>query len=176
MAYSDYGGAPGTHQTGPIVSEHGFRVGKKGEDPTEIINGQGEVVAAQMPASYMKVVKVALTAGNADAFAFAWQNPESSAIMVHRVLLDITTESATGGSVINIGSGATATTESDNLIDGGALTAAALLDNIDDQGTNGKSKQRLDAKAGTTDYVTGRIKTAHAAALVGNVYIYYTAV
>ena len=166
---------PGKHNKGPIRSEKGFGVGTK-DSNTEVIDESGEIVAAQMKASYMKVVKVALTAGNADAYAFAWQNPESTAIMVHRVLLDITTESATGGSVINIGSGATATTESDNLIDGGALTAAALLDNIDDQGTNGKSRQKLAAKGGATDHITGRIKTANAAALVGNVYIYYTAV
>ncbi len=44
MAYSEYGNAPGVHQTGPIVSEYGFRVGSK-YDNTEIINQHGQLVA-----------------------------------------------------------------------------------------------------------------------------------
>ena len=166
---------PGSHQTGPVVSEQGFSVGNK-ISKTNIIDSGGEIVAAQMKASYMKVVKVALASGNANAYAFAWQNPESTAIMVHRVLVDVTTAGGTGSSVLDVGSSAGATTASDNLIDGADLNTTALYDNIDDQGTNGKSKQRLDAKAGTTDYITGRILVANAASLAGNVYIYYTAV
>lgn len=40
----EYGlGAPGSHQTGPVVSEHGFRTGKKG-NTTEVVNSNGQVV------------------------------------------------------------------------------------------------------------------------------------
>lgn len=121
----------------------------------------------------LKVAKVALKAGAANAFAFAWQNPESSAIAVTRVLLDITTAGGTATAVLDIGTGATATTHSDNLIDGADANAAALLDNITDKGSNGKSRQRMDENGGTTDYLTGQILTEAASALVGNVYIHY---
>lgn len=121
----------------------------------------------------LKVAKVALTAGAANAFAFAWQNPEASAIAVTRVLLDITTAGGTATAVLDIGTGATATTHSDNLIDGIDANATGLSDNITEKGSNGKSRQRMDANGGTTDYLTGQILVEKADNLVGNVYIHY---
>ncbi|MBI5954454.1 MAG: hypothetical protein HY865_22585 [Chloroflexi bacterium] len=124
----------------------------------------------------MKVAKVALTAGNANAFAFAWQNPESSKILVTRVLIDRTTAGGTGSSVLNVGPGATATTASDTLIDGLDLNATGIADNISNIGTNGLSTAKLDENGGTTDYITGQILAANAASLVGNAYIFYITV
>jgi len=43
MAYDQYGGVPGKHDTGPAVSEYGFRVGTK-ESNTEVINNLGNIV------------------------------------------------------------------------------------------------------------------------------------
>lgn len=40
MAYDKYGGVPGTHQTGPIVSEYGFRTGDKWGNH-EVIDDKG---------------------------------------------------------------------------------------------------------------------------------------
>lgn len=124
----------------------------------------------------VKVATVALTAGIANAFALAWQNPESTAIMVQRVLVDLTTAGGTAGSLLNLGSAANATTTSDNLIDGLDINATGLFCNLDDHGTNGTSSARLDPSGGTTDYITGQILVAAASALVGNVYIEYVMV
>lgn len=125
---------------------------------------------------YMKVAVGDLAKGNADAYAFAWQNPEAAKILVHRLLVDVTTAGGTGSSVLDAGRAATATTESDDLIDGANLNAVALYDNISDGGTNGESRAKLDEKGGSNDHITGRIKTANAAALAGKYYIYYTVV
>lgn len=126
--------------------------------------------------SNVKVVKVALSAGDADDFAFAWQNPESTAIMVQRVLVDLTTAGGTANSVLDVGPAANATTTSATLIDGLNLNTTGLFCNLDDGGTSGTASARLDEKDGTTDYITGQILVANASALVGNVYIEYVKV
>lgn len=127
-------------------------------------------------ASDIKVAKVALTAGNANAIAFAWQNPEASKIMVHRVIVDRTTAGGTATSVLDVGPVADAISTADTLIDGLDLNATGVADNITDKGTNGLSRAKLDENGGTTDYLTGKILVANAASLVGNAYIFYTIV
>jgi len=124
----------------------------------------------------IKVASVAIVGGLENAFAFNWQNPESVPIMVQRVMVDIGTQGATASAVIDIGTAANGTTHSDNLIDGLAVTATGLFDNVESKGSNGKSRQRMDAKDGTTDYITGQILAAAAAALAGRVYIEYVKV
>jgi len=135
------------------------------------------LTSSEAAVDFMKAVKLAtgsLAGGNANAYAFAWQNPESVSILVIAAVLKVT---AAGGatSVIDVGSAADATTHSDNLIDGGALdgTPTFYLNNINDAGTNGKAVQILDAKGGTTDYVTGQILDANAPNLAGTYYILY---
>jgi len=125
----------------------------------------------------MKSVKVAsgaLAGGNANAYAFAWQNPESVQILVVLCYLRVTA-AGEATSVIDVGSAGDATTHSDNLIDAGALdgTPTFYLNNINDGGTNGKAMQILDAKGGTTDYITGQILTANAPNLAGTYNIIY---
>ena len=103
----------------------------------------------------------------------SWQNPEDVAIIVTRLVLDITTKS-TAACTLDAGPGATATTVADTLIDGlDANAAAGVFDNIEDQGTNGKSTARLDEAGGTTDYLTVSKKTGAAAGIVGNYHIFY---
>jgi hypothetical protein len=122
-----------------------------------------------------KMVKVALAAATGNAGLLAWQNPESSAILVTRFVADITTE-ATGAANADFGSDGDGTGTSDDLLDGQDIgTAAAVFDNIDDQGTNGQSVIRLDENGGTTDYITGTA-SADPADMVGNVYITYVVV
>ena len=116
------------------------------------------------------VAKAALTAGNANAIAFAIANPEGADLLIHRVLLDVTTPGGTATAVLDVGVAADAVTGSDILIDGADANADALYDNLNDAGTSGKSRQRW----GSTQYVTGQILVANAAALVGNVYVFYT--
>lgn len=131
------------------------------------------VTIDKIAAGFMKVAKVALTpAAAADDILFAWENEEAGAVIVHKVLVDITTAGGTATALIDVGGAADAVTGSDTLIDGADLNAVAVYDNIDDQGTNGKSKVKVAAGA----FVTGQAKVEAAAALVGNAYIFYTAV
>ncbi len=134
------------------------------------------VTNTYMAPKYMKVATVALSSGSTNAYALAWQNPEDAKILVHRVMLDITTAGGGSASTIDVGTAADGTTNSDNLIDGGALSSIAVLDNIDDQGTNGESKQKMDENGGTTDYITGQILDNDASSLAGYAYIFYTEV
>ena len=131
-----------------------------------------DTARAEMPGN-RKIAKVALTAGNANAYAFAWQNPESVKIIVERVLVNLGTAGGTATSVLDIGVVANATSTADTLIDGLDLNTTGIFDNIVDKGSNGKARQLVDEKDGTNDYVTGKILVANAAALVGDVYIIY---
>lgn len=121
----------------------------------------------------VKVKRVALAAVDTAGGVFSWQNPESSAIIVERICLDVTTK-ATGACTVDIGTTATsAATLSDNLIDGVDVgTAAGLFNNIDDKGTNGKTRQRL----ASGKWVTGSVASGASAGIVGYVYIHYITV
>lgn len=149
-----------------------FRLRNEGGSLAKKLAAEFTAIETEMNA-VIKVAKGTLTAGNANAYAFAWQNPESSKIIVQRAVVDVTTAGGTATSVLDVGSAADGTTHSDNLIDGADLNAVATYDNIDDQGTNGKSKAKLDENGGTTDYITGQILVANAASLVGKYYIEY---
>ena len=121
----------------------------------------------------LKCAKVALAAADTAGGILAWQNPESGAIVVTRIVIDRTTKS-TAACTADFGSAADGTTSSDNLMDAVDVGAtAAIEDNIENKGTNGKVRQRVDAKGGTTDYVTGSKASGAAAGLVGNAYIFY---
>ena len=120
-----------------------------------------------------KCAKVALGASDSAGGILSWQNPESSAIVVVRIVIDRTTKS-TGACTADFGTAANGTTSSDDLMDGADVGAAAAVeDNIENKGTNGKARQRLDALGGSTDYITGSKATGAAAGLVGNAYIFY---
>ena len=138
-----------------------------------VISGEIKVTGTTDILGLRKIAKVALTEGNTNDFAFAWQNPESVKIIVERLIVHLATAGGTGSSVLDVGTAANATTASDNIIDGLDLNTTGLFDNISDAGTNGKARGLVDEKGGTTDFVTGRILDANAAALVGNAYIVY---
>ena len=131
-----------------------------------------DTARVEMP-SNRKIAKVALTAGNANAYAFAWQNPEASKVIVEKVLVNLGTAGGTANAVLDVGVVANATSTADTLIDGLDLNTTGLFDNFVDIGTNGKSRALVDEKGGTNDYVTGKILVANAAALAGDVYIIY---
>ena len=100
----------------------------------------------------------------------AWVNPESVAIIITRITIDITTKS-TAASTIDAGTTATsAATSSDNLIDGADAGAVeAVFDNYGDPGTNGKFKQKL----AVGKWVTISRASGACAGLVGKAYIEY---
>ena len=131
---------------------------------------------AAVDAAGLKIAKGALTAGNANDFAFAWQNPEASKIIVTRVLINITTAGGTDSSVLDVGVVADAASTANTLIDGLNLNATGIFDNITDKGNSGKSRQVVDEKGGTNDYITGQILEQNAASLAGKYYIFYTVV
>ena len=119
---------------------------------------------------------MALTASDAAASVFSWQNPEASAVLVTRVLIDATTKAA-AACTLDVGTDGDGTGSANTLLDGLDVNAATgVFDNIADKGTNGKERQRLDAKGGTTDYITASKATGATAGLVGNAYIFYVEV
>jgi hypothetical protein len=137
----------------------------------EVLASATEINDAGRFSGYSRVSAATLAgAAAADDIVFAWENPEDSAVIVYRVIVDITTAGGTAGALIDIGSAADAVTGSDDLIDGANANAEAAYDNLDDQGTNGKSKQKVPIG----EFITGQIKIEKAEALEGTAYIYYT--
>jgi hypothetical protein len=123
-----------------------------------------------------RVVKVgvkALTGAAIHAGVVAWQNPESVAIVITRLVIDRTTKS-TAASSLDIGTTATsATTASDNLIDGLVSSGTeAVEDNLQNPGTNGKQLQKLAA----AKWVTFKEASGDMTGLVANAYVFYTLV
>ena len=115
----------------------------------------------------------ALTAGNANAFAFAVQNPEAVDCIVTNVIVDITTAGGTASSVLDVDVAADATSTGDSIIDGLDLNATGVADRHDDSGTNGGEALKWEKNGGTNDYITGKILAQNAASLAGTVIIEY---
>jgi hypothetical protein len=108
----------------------------------------------------------ATTTTGGDALGLA--NPEGADLIITRFVLNITT-AATGAANVDAGVASDATTSADDLLDGQDVgSAAVVLDNIDDQGTNGQSVLHWDSD----EYVTVT-PSATLAGLVGKYYIEY---
>ena len=136
----------------------------------EVLATASELNTAAITSQYDRLAVGSLTgAAAADDIAFIWKNPESTPIVVYRVLVDITAAGGTGGALLDIGSAADSTTGSDNLIDGVDAHAVATYCNYEDEGTSGKPKQIIPVD----EYVTGQIKVEKAEDLEGMVYIFY---
>jgi hypothetical protein len=102
----------------------------------------------------------------------AWQNPEAVSVIVTRIVVNREVASA-GACTADIGQTATsATTSSDNLIDGVSLNATGLVDNINDAGTNGKARQLVAAG----NWITFSRASGASASFVGKAYIEYVRV
>jgi len=145
-------------------------------DATLAANGALTIAAnavgsTEIAAGYGKVVKVALVEGVENAISFAWQNPEATAIIVPRVMVHITTAGGTGGATMNVGKVANATSTASDIINAIDLASPTLISS-----STCTAATVLDAKDGASDYITGKILGANAAALVGNVYIWYITV
>jgi len=162
-----------------VSGKNGIGVGAKGSEVT-VASGTGQLyqsgtvvtaTAANLNRSLKKVTG-ALAAVDTGGGIFAWANPESGPIIVEHVALIITTKT-TGACSADVGTTDTsATTSSDNLIDGKDINAAAgTFTNLESAGTNGKSGQRLaSGKWVTASMVAG----GATAGLVGTYEIYYT--
>ena len=114
-----------------------------------------------------------LASGNANAFAFAVQNPEGVDCIVTNVIVDITTAGGTANSVLDVDVAADATSTGAAIIDGLNLNATGVGDRHDDAGSTGGEPKKWDKNGGSNDFVTGKILVANAASLVGKVIIEY---
>ena len=118
------------------------------------------------------VVKVPLSGGTDTGGGIgSWKNPEPVAVVIERVVVDVTVV-ATAACNLDVGTTATsATTSSDNLIDGlDVHTAVTTSDNVAGAGANGKGLQHLAAGKWVT-FSTG--DAGASAGLKGNAYIHY---
>lgn len=138
--------------------------------------GKDSVGNLEKKADAGKWVKKALTAGLVNTFAFTWQNPEPVKILVDRVIVDITTAGGTATAILDVGVVASATATAADIINDLDLNAVAITDHLLVAGAGLGGVHKVDEKGGTNDYITGKILTEAASALVGNVYIHYRAV
>jgi len=69
-----------------------------------------------------------LTAGNADAFSFAWPNPELTKILVTKIMVEVTTSCGNNTTLMDIGTAGNSTTHNDNFLDGIDINATAVYD------------------------------------------------
>jgi len=120
----------------------------------------------------IKVAKVALGVADTGGGVLAWANPETTSILIQRVIFDVTTKS-TGACTLDVGTTATsATTSSDNLMDGIDVATAGVFDNITNKGESGKSLQKL----ASGKWVTASKASGSAAGLAGFAYIEYVVI
>ncbi|NLA41839.1 MAG: hypothetical protein GX874_10610 [Smithella sp.] len=118
----------------------------------------------------------ALAAGNANAIAFAWHNPELQDILIKKVTIRITTPGGTSGSLLDVGIaddvvGTNLGTEFFNDID--LNTAAIVKSTIATPGTQTVEVFCQDSVSATDGWIVGQILVENAASLVGSYYIEY---
>ena len=135
-----------------------------------------EVAGPAVPGAryvHKKHIVLDLSPGNANAFAFAVQNPEDAECIVTDVIVHIAAAGGTARSVLNVDvvNGPTAT--GDDIIDGLSLNVTGTFDRTKNGGTNGGQAVKWDRRGGTNDYVTGKIATQSAASLAGKAIIEY---
>ena len=117
-----------------------------------------------------------LTAGSADAIAFAWHNPELQDILVKKVTIRITTPGGTAGSLLDVGiaddaAGTNLGTEFFDDVD--LNTAAIVKSTVATPGTQTVEVFCRDSVSATDGWIVGQILVADAASLVGSYYIEY---
>ena len=136
----------------------------------------GEILSALFPSSgtavIPKVVKVALGQAVGNAGVLSWQNPEAVGVLA-AVVIDVTTVQAAQTADVGVDGDGTGT--SDTLLDGVSLATAGALSSFANGGTNGVAFRKVDAKGGTSDYITATA-SGTPSALVGYGYIVYVPV
>ena len=135
----------------------------------QLLSSAADLDNASQYGKYSKLAVTSLVSGDADDFAFAWENTTGEDIVIIRVIVDVTTAGGTPAATLTVGTAANATTEGDNLITGADINATNAYDNLDLANEGVSTFQKLP----DGEFVTGRIKTASAAALRGDVYIFY---
>ena len=117
------------------------------------------------------VLKESLDATSGAGTPASISNPLGTRLIVTRVVVDITSPISATPVEMNVGIGGSPYVAYDTLIDGltvGTPTSADVYDNVDDQGTNGKSTEEW----GASEYLTVTV-TGTPTGMVGNIYVYY---
>jgi hypothetical protein len=121
----------------------------------------------------LKMASGSLTAGLGNAYAFAWQNPESTAIIVREIIIDITT-AATAAATLDVDVVANATSNSNTIFSAIALNGARLFTSLEVGSGGNEYPHYVDAKGGANDWVTGYESANQSmAAMVAKYYIIY---
>jgi hypothetical protein len=135
-------------------------------------NNTGYITAGEV-----RTASGVLTAGDANAIAFAWHNPEGQDIHIRKVVVQITTGSVTANSVIDVGiaDDAAGTNRGVEFFDDLDANDVDINDSwvAGDGGTQTKWVTCQDSASATDGWVVGQILVANAAALVGSYYIEY---
>lgn len=121
------------------------------------------------------VVRVALTGALQNAIDFAWQNPHSSDIFIDKVIIDATTASTLAAS-LDAGFDADGTGAGTDFFDDVPIDVQGTYDSTiaAHQGQQVAGSLKMVANGGVNDWLTGMIRDASGAGLVGFAYIYYT--
>src|SRR3990167_2534911 len=122
-------------------------------DPTGFIAKQLVSAGGGTSVPVTTQVKSLTFGGTANGSLLSWQNPYD-VVGIATVMFVVTT-AGTGTAGVDIGVG-TLGGSSDNLLDAARVDTAERVRNpVDDQGSNGTAFQRMSAKGGTADYITG---------------------
>ena len=142
--------------------------------------GTGTVIARNVgyiAPGEIRTASGSLTAGNANAIAFSWNNPEAQDILVNKVVVEVTTGGGTVGSHLDVGiaDDATGTNRGTEFFDDLLLNSVQIDDSwvAGDGGTQTKWVLQQDNASATDDWIVGQILDANAAALVGRWYVEY---
>ena len=140
-------------------------------DPTGYIARQLVSAGGGTSVPITTQVKGLTFGGTANGSLLSWQNPYDVAGMA--TVQFMVTTAGTGTAGVDIGVG-TLGGSADNLIDAGLVnTNEKVRNSVDDQGTNGTAFQRMSAKGGTADYVTGKANDVDATAVASAWIMFY---
>ena len=114
-----------------------------------------------------RIVSRDLNAIDSPGGVFNFVNSTKRDFIITRVIVSLSTPS-TGAATLDVGASSSATTSSDNLIDGLDINGASgLFDNFTNPGGNGLNMVTVPKG----EFVTGSIASGASAGLVGTVYI-----
>ena len=116
-------------------------------------------------APVVRTSTLAMTSATGSGGALSWQNPTGGRIIVHSLIIDITTASS-ATTTIDAGVASGSTTTSDDLIDGKSTAAAGVIHSIQHHGTNGAASRAVPADYYVTGSITGTIGSFAATAYI----------
>jgi hypothetical protein len=124
---------------------------------SSLANGVGRADVSKFAGTWLQG---SLTASDSGGGVFSLTNTYGTTLVVTRVILLVGTASS-GACAIDVGTTPTsATTSSNNLIDGVSVATAGVYDNIQDAGSSGESVQKWTSGSFLTASVSGGGATA----------------